>query len=339
VTSRQTISGSRHRIAAAVQLEIAITERSVFFSQRGLVVRMLLQRLYPALLQGGLVGSAIARGVSALSAYSTEYAGRVATDFRFIDRSASQSLSASERQRFIADFDDAVKSLQRWSLEQAWASGAPHVLRVCVSPQFRISRALVPAWEGHSGVIEFPVRRVVAGQAAIVHELTHVFFPNGNRFLAEGLAIYLQALLGRNPTFPNFSQPLHEAARHRLNDVVPASRAGDAAVLDAFHLASLDAIPTPNPLTLEIGGRFCGEDKDGQATLYCLAGSYVQYLIESHGFALFRRLYTRTPLRVGELDAGSADRWLEVYGRSLFDLESQWKSLLTETGMPSRISV
>jgi hypothetical protein len=166
--------------------------------------------------------------------------------------------------------------------------------------------------------------------------LAHVFFPNGNRLLAEGLAIYLQALLGRNPAFPNFSRPLHAAARDHVCDVLPAFATGDTAALDAFSFASLDAIPTPNPLTLEIEGRFCGEDKDGQTTLYCLAGSFVQFLIDVYGLALLRHLYIRTPLRVGELDAGPVNRWHEVYGRSLADLEDEWKSVLASTCVPSR---
>jgi hypothetical protein len=33
--------------------------------------------------------------------------------------------------------------------------------------------------------MEFPAWRVMAGEAAIMHELVHVYFPNGNRLLAE----------------------------------------------------------------------------------------------------------------------------------------------------------
>ncbi len=299
---------------------------------------MRLQWLYPLSRQDAHANASVSSidcDTSLSSAAAIKSDERIATDFRFGDGPA-QSLSALERQQFIADFENAAKSLRAWSLRQEWDATVPRNLRVLVSSEFRISRALVPAWEGRSGTIEFPARRVVTGRAAIVHELAHVFFPSGNRLLAEGLAIYLQALLGRNPAFPNFSQPLHEAACNQLCSVLPAFAAGDTAAFDAFHVASLDAIPTPNPLTLEIGGRFCGEDKDGQATLYCLAGSFVQFLIDAYSLALFRRLYMRTPLRVGELDAGSAHRWREVYGRSLTDLEAEWKAMLARTRVPSR---
>jgi hypothetical protein len=297
---------------------------------------MLVQWLYPLFWQDAPANASISRDASFPSLGRTsEATGQIATDFHFEDV-AALALSASERQRFIADFESATESLHAWSLEQAWSVALPRSLRVVVSTKFYISRALVPAWEGRSGTIEFPTRRVLAGRAAIVHELTHVFFPSGNRLLAEGLAIYLQALLGRNPAFPNFSQPLHEAARNRLFDVLPALAAGDVTTLAALDVASLDAIPTPNPLTLEIGGRICGEDKDGQATLYCLAGSFVQFLIDAYGLARFRRLYMLAPLRAGELDAGPANRWREVYGRSLTDIEGEWKSLLAEAPILSR---
>jgi hypothetical protein len=88
-------------------------------------------------------------------------------------------------------------------------------LRVVVSDQYQISKSLVPAWSGRAGQMEFPSRRVIAREAAIAHELIHVFFPNGNRFLAEGLAVYVQTAIGGNPAFPNFGKPLHELVREQ----------------------------------------------------------------------------------------------------------------------------
>jgi hypothetical protein len=296
---------------------------------------MRLQCLDPLFWQDAHANASTSPDVSALPVGRSAGSGDpIATEFHFGD-APTDALSAAERQEFVEDFEDAAEALRAWSLQHAWSVAAPRSFRVFVAAEYRISRALVPAWEGRGGTIEFPMRRVLTGQAAIVHELTHVFLPNGNRLLAEGFAIYLQALLGRNPGFPNFSQPLHEAACDRLDDVMPSFAAGGVAA-DAFQLASLDAIPTPNPLTLKIGSRFCGEDKEGQATLYCLAGSFVQFLIEAYGLELFRRLYMLTPLRVSELDAGSADRWVDVYGCSLSDIEKEWKSLLVKMCIPLR---
>jgi hypothetical protein len=175
--------------------------------------------------------------------------------------------------------------------------------------------------------MEFPTGRVVTRMAAIAHELIHVFFPNANRFLAEGLAVYLQARIGGNPAFPNFGRPLHTLARDRLCEMVPAFTLGDTKSLDKIHLADLDEIATPNPLTLQVGQDFHGEEPRGQALIYPIAGSFVQFLIEIHGMKKFRALYMRTPLVPFERTPGLADRW-NIYERLLADLEFEWKSLM-----------
>ncbi len=131
----------------------------------------------------------------------------------------------------------------------------------------------MPAWPGGAGQMEFPAWRVNAGKAAILHELADVFFPNGNRFLAEGLAVYLQAGIGGNPAFPNFGRPLHEAAGECLQDMPAGGLSADKPGLEQLHLADLDAIATPSPLTLRVGREVYGEDKRGQAFLYAIAGS------------------------------------------------------------------
>ena len=120
---------------------------------------------------------------------------------RFDFAASEQSLSAGERASFCADFRRELASLQTWLAhwQDSPTTLPPPELHVLVSDAYKISRALVPAWERRSGVLEFPPLRVVSGKAAILHELTHVYLPNGNRFLAEGLATYLQARLGGNP--------------------------------------------------------------------------------------------------------------------------------------------
>jgi hypothetical protein len=39
----------------------------------------------------------------------------------------------------------------------------------------------------------------------------------------------------------------------------------------------------------------------------------------------FRALFLRTPLRPFERDAGSRERWREIYGTPLEALEEQWR--------------
>lgn len=241
------------------------------------------------------------------------------------DARDGESLSASTQASFRADFHRELATLRAWLAREAgWSSLPSFGLCVHISSAFKISRALVPLWEGRPGVMEFPAWRVAAGKAAIVHELAHLYLPNGNRFLAEGLATFLQAQLGGNPAFPNFGRSLHAVARDCLLDMMSADRNG----LDAVQLGELDAIPTPNPLALTGARRRYAKEAAFQAACYALVGSFVEFLIEIEGLERFQQLYERTPLIPGRLAAGVAQRWSEIYGRPLVALETEWKSRL-----------
>ncbi len=243
------------------------------------------------------------------------------------DSDDQKRLPVTAEAAFVHAFAQERASLQAWCERAGWRPARVPALKILVSADYKISRALVPAWEGRAGVIEFPARRVGAGTAAIVHELTHVYFPSGNRFLAEGLAIYLQSVLGGNPAFPNFGRPLHAVARAHLAEIAPRFAAGDATALTAIDLGALDSIPTPNPLSLAAAQKAYAEEHRVQAALYAIAGSFVQFLIEAEGLARFRALYEQTPLLAGALDAGSPARWRQIYGTALGALEAHWQSL------------
>jgi hypothetical protein len=234
----------------------------------------------------------------------------------------------AKQSEFRLDFCREITRLEKWAADLNWRGIEIPELRVVVSDRFKISKSLVPAWSGRAGNMEFPSWRVIARKAAILHELVHVFFPNGNRFLAEGLATYLQAAMGGNPAFPNFGKPLHENVRERFLEMAPAISRGGNRSLEQIHLADLDAIPTPSPLTLQVGQEVYGEEPRGQAFIYPIAGSFVQFLIETRGIRKLRELYVQTPLVPLTQNAGSPDRWLEVYSVALADLESEWKSML-----------
>ena len=176
-------------------------------------------------------------------------------------------LTLAGQSDFTHDFCAELRRLTDWTTDQNWALPRLPELRVVVSDRFRISKALVPAWNGRAGHIEFPTWRVAARKAAIMHELVHVFFPNGNRLLAEGLAILLQAEIGGNPAFPNFGRPLHGLAREVLSKMVPEFQRGVPASLKSIRLSDLEAIATPGPLTLGVGSDFYGEEPRDQACL------------------------------------------------------------------------
>jgi hypothetical protein len=238
---------------------------------------------------------------------------------------ADQWPTPARQDEFKADFSRELSRLDRWAADRQWPPLPAPKLQVVVSDRFKISRSLVPAWSGNAGHMEFPAWRVSARKAAIAHELVHVFFPNGNRFLAEGLAVYLQAEIGGNPAFPNFGRPLHELVRELLQEMVPGFSRGDPASLEQIRLAELDKIATPGPLVLSVGQDFYGEEPRGQARIYPIAGSFVQFLVETRGLEKFREIYLKTPLVPLTQDAGLPDRWKNVYNVSLAALECEWK--------------
>jgi hypothetical protein len=238
---------------------------------------------------------------------------------------ADQWPTPARQDEFKVDFSRELSRLDRWAIDRQWPPLPVPELHVVVSDRFKISRSLVPAWSGNAGQMEFPAWRVSARKAAIAHELVHVFFPNGNRFLAEGLAVYVQAEIGGNPAFPNFGRPLHELVRELLREMVPAFSRGDPESLEQIRLGELDKIATPGPLVLSVGQDFYGEEPRGQARIYPIAGSFVQFLIETRGLEKFREIYLQTPLVPMAQHAGLPDRWKNVYNVSLAGLECEWK--------------
>jgi hypothetical protein len=251
-------------------------------------------------------------------------------DFEFeCVRDGAGALTQAKRIEFKDDVCQEIGRLQKWAAGLDWIGFPVPELNIIVSDRYSISKSLVPAWSGRLGYMEFPTWRVASSRkAAILHELVHVFFPNGNRFLAEGLAVHLQDCLGGNPAFPNFGKPLHRNVCELLLERTPPTSSEDLLGLGQIHLAELDLIPTPNPLTLRVGAELFGEDKRGQAFVYLIAGSFVRFLLETRGSERFRSLYTQTQLLPLILNAGSLDRWSDVYCITLADLENEWKSTI-----------
>jgi hypothetical protein len=164
-----------------------------------------------------------------------------------------------------------------------------------------LSMALIPAWRGERGQMIFGAKRVNAGEAATVHEMIHVYAPNANRFLAEGLAVYGHDLLGGPPAYPNFGKS--------LDDIAGRSTSRELAM-------ALERTPTPNPLETI--------STEGEA----IAGSFVKFLIERHGMDKFRALYALTPLAPMQRDPGAHGRWQQVYGESFEMTVDAWLTRL-----------
>jgi hypothetical protein len=251
------------------------------------------------------------------------------------------SVSPEQQKKFQSDFVQNFKRVRDRLAKYKWlahdavlpprvVSGPcqpPSDFHVFVSESYDLSRSLVPGWQGQRGWMEFPAHRVVVGEATIAHELVHVLFPNGNRMLAEGLAVYLQQKLFPNlPVFPNYSQPLEEPIKSFLSQTFPDTPS-DA--LWNMDLDGLQNISTPDDLFMRIGARpFIGGDPasnsppDPRETkfVYCVAGSFVEFLlenpIEENGLLTernFGALYLSTPMRPLERAPGAPDRWQKCY--------------------------
>lgn len=182
---------------------------------------------------------------------------------------------------------------ERKKVEGFWGDTWKEPIRINVSSSYRISRALVPGYFGNRGFMEMPLRRVRDNTGALLHEIVHIYAPHSNRFLAEGLAVYLHAKLGGNPAFPNFGEDLHRFAVRSLSGAV--------------SLESLNGVRTPRPLSTVMD----------EQTAYVLAGSFVGFLIERYDLPLFRNLY----------ETGDYEK---IYGKSLDILEREWRVSIQE---------
>src|SRR5262245_4622253 len=183
---------------------------------------------------------------------------------------------------------------ERKKVEEFWGGTWKEQVRIHVSSSYRISRSLVPAHFGNRGFMEMPLRRVREHTGALLHEIVHIYAPHNNRFLAEGLAVYLHTKLAGNPAFPNFGEDLRRIAGRGLSGVE--------------SLDDLNSVRTPRPLGTVM------EEK----TAYILAGSFVGFVIERYGLALFRGLY-------------ESDNYEKAYGKPLGMLEKEWRLSLRES--------
>lgn len=211
------------------------------------------------------------------------------------------NLSPSLAERFGALLVQERRRVRDW-----WGPTFEEPILVKVIEERGPSMALVPGWRGERGTMLMPIQRLRGADAASLHELVHIYAPNGNRFLAESLAVYAHEALKGQRSHPNFGRDLHEMARERTGDI---------------SLTVLDKVPTPNSL-----GR-----QAEPVEAYVAGGSFVRFLIERQGLEKFRALYALTPMIPGRRAAGSPERWREIYGGSLEDLEKDWRQFLMDT--------
>ena len=197
---------------------------------------------------------------------------------------------------FQGEMQRARAMVREW-----WGATFEGSISIQTNTERVLSMALIPAWRGERGQMIFGAKRVNAGEAATVHEMIHVYAPNANRFLAEGLAVYGHDLLGGPPAYPNFGKSLDDISGRSANRELAMG---------------LERTSTPNPLE--------STSKDGEA----MAGSFVKFLIERHGMEKFRALYALTPLAPMQRDPGEPARWQQVYGQSFEAIVDAWLTML-----------
>jgi hypothetical protein len=269
-------------------------------------------------------------------------------------RDPSACVSPAQQTKLQVDFKAQLAELQakcKWlgTLLPPGVASGPYQrqtdFHVSVSAVYNKSKALVPAWLGQRGSIELPAHRVVAGEASIAHELAHVLFPNGNRMLAEGLAVYLQhKLVPHAAVYPNFGDHLEALVADCIFTTYPKRT---TYALWNMDLDGLERISTPDELSLRIGtdpiiGAEQGDldpPPEQVKFVYAVAGSFVGFLLDNPlGDPLltqskFGALYQSTPLRPLERDSGPADRWQDFYkgkgkSYSFADLGLMWKTYM-----------
>jgi hypothetical protein len=288
--------------------------------------------------------------------------------FDFAGRTGQHSypcLSPAQQAKFQQDFKDQLATIQselarrkdrdgnEWLPLQAALPPRPSCglyqprsdFHVFVSEVYPRSRALVPTWLGQRGWMEFPAHRVVAGEAGIAHELVHVLFPNGNRMLAEGLAIYLQdKLFPGVPVYPNFGDRLESVVADFLRAKYKSSA---HLALWSIDLDGLERISTPDKFRLRVGRDALIGARPGVPDpppeevkpIYAIAGLLVELLLDNVvgddllTEANFGALYKSTPLRPLERDSGAPERWRSFYqadGRSysFTEIGLLWKTYM-----------
>ena len=213
----------------------------------------------------------------------------------------STAVSRGDRDTFDRELRASLARACPW-----WGASYDGNFAITIEDTRGPSMALVPAWRDARGEMLFRANAVRIERAAIQHEVIHVFAPNANRFLAEGLAVYAHEHLGGNKAYPNNGADLHQAAK-------PLEPHAD--------MAAMNLVATPAQL-MKSG---LTEDE-----CYIVAGSFVRFLVDRHGLEKFRALYALTPLVPYMREAGDIARWETVYGAKFEQLVADWRGFLAK---------
>ncbi|MFT5196091.1 MAG: hypothetical protein ACI9EW_001645 [Cellvibrionaceae bacterium] len=158
-------------------------------------------------------------------------------------------------------------------------------------------------YAGGSMVISYTDRNYSGGriEEVIVHETIHLLdqqiSPNGRlTFLAEGLAVW------------------GSGGHYKPEELNPRAA---ALVATGYYIPLNQIIDNFYPVQHEIG--------------YLEAGAFVQYLVDTYGWAQFKQLYSRLQPADDGTNAVRLDQILQAeYGKSLEQIEQEWLAKLGE---------
>jgi hypothetical protein len=234
-----------------------------------------------------------------------------------------QDVSPSVARKFKQDFVSRQLVLEQYLDATKFVplfAGDIHVKVHDYSPP--TSHALLPAWQGHRGEMEFAASRAIDGKAAVLHELAHVHAPNEVRFLTEGYSTYLEEMIGNIGSYPTFGKSV-EVAIKEFGDgplaVVKLDRFDAVATQPGHEIGSNVGLEVAIPADAQV-------PKDKLTYAYLISASFVKFLINEYGIGKFKTLYALSPLTPGVATLADPARYQTVYGKSLAQLESEWRS-------------
>ena len=150
----------------------------------------------------------------------------------------------------------------------------------------------------YGGIVSLPLWRVQNKTAVVVHEVTHIVAKHSdNRFFSEGLAVYFQQRFGEDRGFPDFGGPLH--------------------ILVNSYIESKQFIPLSN---LQYNNDiFRAVGTHNRKIAYAQAGSFFGFLLEKYGEQKLSTLHNSWSLN-----------YKKVYGKSMKELEAEWKGFISK---------
>jgi len=140
--------------------------------------------------------------------------------------------------------------------------------------------------------------------APIAHEITHLIAPLYSTLsLREGLASLVQDEIGKNPAVFNFGEPIIPLTKEYLT----YNNFDMNEILDEKKIIKYN--------NAEIKGM------ESRRTFYILSYSFSKYLVDEYGIEKFMEIYDAED---------SYSKWMEVYGKSLEELQNNWIDYVME---------